>query len=72
MTTRPLRQIRQESLYSQRELSRLSGLSRLTIRRAEEGTVTPELSTIRKLSKVLEVEPAEVAEFARVIREWTR
>lgn len=66
--TKPLRQHRREALYSINELARLSGVSHMTIKSAENGTRTPQPATMRKLSAVLDVEPLEVAEFAAAIK----
>jgi transcriptional regulator with XRE-family HTH domain len=52
---------------SVRELSRQAGVSARTIYAIEHGEVSPSLSTIRKLSNVLGLEPIEVDEFRMTI-----
>lgn len=58
-----LREWRVARLYSIRRLAEEADLSPRTIHEAEHGRRTPSLETIRKLSQVLEVEPADVVEF---------
>ena len=55
-----LNDIRQRRALSQRELSKLAGVSRMTIVRLEAGGEDPFPTTIRKLAKALDVDPAEL------------
>ena len=63
---RPLRRVRLERLLSTRGLARAAGCTQATVISTERGR-RPTFATIRRLSEALEVAPAEVAEFARVI-----
>ena len=58
-----LREVRVHKLQSIRGLARTAGVSDKTIRSVEAGQSRPALSTIRKLSQALEVDPREVDEF---------
>jgi transcriptional regulator with XRE-family HTH domain len=53
-----LRRLRTASVLSQSDLADKSGVSKLTITRAEAGKVMPHPRTIRKLAAALGVEPA--------------
>lgn len=56
-----VKELRTERVMSLRELSELAGVSKDTIWRLEGGVSTnAHPSTIRKLAKALEVEPAEL------------
>lgn len=55
-----LKEIRQIRALSQRELSKLSGVSRVTIVRLEAGGEDPFPTTVRRLADALGVEPAEL------------
>jgi transcriptional regulator with XRE-family HTH domain len=57
-----LRNIRERRALSQRELSALSGVSRMTIVRLEAGGEDPFPTTVRKLAQALNVDPAELME----------
>jgi transcriptional regulator with XRE-family HTH domain len=56
-------EIRANRALSIRGLGKLAGVAPRTIFGIEHGDVVPTLSTIRKLSDALEVEPLEVDEF---------
>jgi transcriptional regulator with XRE-family HTH domain len=53
--------IRMREALSQRDLSKLSGISRETIYRLEGGRRTAHSSTVRKLAAALEVSPEVLA-----------
>ena len=55
-----LRELRLVKYITQRELAALSGVSLATIVRLVQGRQPPRISTVRKLAKVLEVEPGEL------------
>jgi len=55
-----LKDIRQRRALSQRELSKLAGVSRVTIVRLEAGGEDPFPTTVRKLAAALGVDPAEL------------
>jgi transcriptional regulator with XRE-family HTH domain len=57
-----LREIREAKFITQAELSEMTGIAEATISRIEHGLQSPRISTIRKLAKALEVEPAALAE----------
>ena len=58
-----LRELRVRKLYSIRGLAKAAGVSEKSIRAVEAGQWRPSLSTIRKLTELLEVDPMEVDEF---------
>jgi transcriptional regulator with XRE-family HTH domain len=59
MTALPrLREVRELRALSQRELAKLSGVSRVTIARLEAGGDDPYPRTVRKLAAALTVDPA--------------
>jgi transcriptional regulator with XRE-family HTH domain len=65
-----LRQWRQRRVLGTAELATLAGVTKPTIIAIEHGRVRAiKHRTIRKLSAALGVEPAEVAEFRRVLME---
>jgi transcriptional regulator with XRE-family HTH domain len=55
-----LRLLRKQSLLTQEELARRSGVAVSTIIRIERNQVEPHGSTIRKLAEALSVEPQEL------------
>lgn len=57
-----LREIRERRALSQRELSKLAGVSRVTIVRLEAGGEDPYPTTVRKLATALNVDPTELME----------
>jgi transcriptional regulator with XRE-family HTH domain len=61
-------EVRRSRLLSMRELAAKSGVSLKTISDIELGRTNPALSTIRKLSDALGVDPMEVNEFRDAIR----
>ncbi len=63
-----LREIRIRKLYSIRGLAEVAGLSDSTVRTVESGQVRPSLSTIRKLSTLLDIDPMEVDEFKEAMK----
>ena len=70
--TKTLRAWRAEQLLSTRRLAALSGSSNKTIVQIENGRQTPTFATIEKISRVLQVEPHEVTEFALALVERGR
>jgi transcriptional regulator with XRE-family HTH domain len=58
---------RRRRLWSIRELAQRAGVSPRTINTIELGRTTPSLSTVRKLSEALGIDPLEVDEFKDVI-----
>lgn len=67
-----LRAWRAEQLLSTRRLAALSGSSNKTIVQIENGRQTPTFATIEKISRVLQVEPRDVTEFALALAERGR
>ena len=59
-----LRRLREERVFSQRELARLAGLTHVTVWRLENGYAEARPATIRKLAGVLGVEPKELTKGA--------
>jgi transcriptional regulator with XRE-family HTH domain len=59
-----LRQLRKQSLMTQEELAKRSGVAVSTIIRIEHNQVEPHGSTIRKLAEALNVEPHELVKGA--------
>ncbi len=70
--TKTLRAWRAEQLLSSRRLAALSGSSNKTIVQIENGRQTPTFATIEKISRVLQVDPHEVTEFALALAERGR
>lgn len=70
--TKTLRAWRAEQLLSTRRIATLSGTSNKTIVQIENGRQTPTFATIDKISRVLQVEPREVTEFALALAERAR
>ncbi len=64
---RTLRQARAERMLTVRALAQAAGCSPYTVHQVETGQRTPQFDTIRRLSKALAVEPAEIAEFRRAL-----
>ena len=56
----PLRALRQRRCLSLRELKRLSGVAVSALAKFEAGEGDPQLSTLRKLAKALNVTVAEL------------
>ncbi|MDQ3549044.1 MAG: helix-turn-helix domain-containing protein [Chloroflexota bacterium] len=71
-TTKTLRAWRAEQLLSTRRLATVSGTSNKTIVQIENGRQTPTFATIEKISRVLQLEPREVHEFALALAERAR
>jgi transcriptional regulator with XRE-family HTH domain len=63
-----LAEARRTRLLSTRDLERVSGVTSKTINSIERGHTKPALSTIRKLSEALGIDPLEVDEFREAIR----
>lgn len=57
-----LRNLRRNSVLSQRELSRMTGVAFDTISRLETGKQRAQPKTVRKLANALGVEPRELIE----------
>lgn len=57
-----MRNLRRDSVLSQRELSRMTGVAFDTISRLETGKQRAQPKTIRKLANALGVEPRELIE----------
>ncbi len=67
--TKPLRVWRAEHLLSTRRLASEAGTSNKTIVQIENGRQTPTFATIEKITRVLQVDPREVSEFALALAE---
>jgi DNA-binding XRE family transcriptional regulator len=67
--TKPLRTWRAEQLLSTRQLAHEAGTSNKTIVQIENGRQTPTFATMAKITRVLQVEPREVTEFALALAE---
>lgn len=65
---KPLRAWRLEKLLSAARLAEAAGVSNRTVIDIEHGRVRPKLRTIARLTQALQVHPADVTEFAAVIR----
>jgi transcriptional regulator with XRE-family HTH domain len=70
--TKPLRVWRAEQLLSTRRLAAEAGTSNKTIVQIENGRQTPTFATIEKITRVLQVEPRDVSEFALALVERAR
>ena len=55
-----LKTLREEKVLSQRELASMAGLTQMTVWRIENGYRDARPQTIRKLARVLGVEPKEL------------
>jgi transcriptional regulator with XRE-family HTH domain len=58
---------RRLKLWSIRELAQRAGVATRTINAIELGRTTPSLSTIRKISATLGVDPIEIDEFREAL-----
>ena len=67
-----LRELRAKKLLTVRELARQSGTSEDGLYRIERGQWLPSLTTVRKLSATLNVDPEEVEEFKAAIDKAAR
>jgi transcriptional regulator with XRE-family HTH domain len=63
-----LSEVRRSRLLTMRALAAKAGVSLKTVNNVEMGHISPQLSTIAKLSEALGVDPMEVDEFRAVIR----
>lgn len=62
-----VREIREDLLYSQRELARIASMAHETVHRIESGERVDVLgSTVRKLAKALDVDPHDLLEGAEL------
>ncbi|WP_207757902.1 helix-turn-helix domain-containing protein [Clostridium botulinum] len=52
-----MEKVRKEKRLTQKELSRLSGVSQSTISEIENGAVSPRLLTVSKLAAALQINP---------------
>lgn len=68
-TMHRLRGLRVERALTQAALAREAGLDTATVNRLELGRRTPSLTTVRKLAKVLKVEPKVLMECGPVTAE---
>ena len=57
-----MRSLRRDSVLSQRELSRMTGVAFDTISRLETGKQRAQPKTVRKLARALGVEPRDLIE----------
>ena len=55
-----MKKLREEKVLSQRELASMAGLTQMTVWRIENGYRDARPGTIRKLARVLGVEPKEL------------
>jgi transcriptional regulator with XRE-family HTH domain len=55
-----LREFRSRRSLSQQELADLAGVSRTTVLKAESGKQQPRPKTLRKLARVLKIDPSEL------------
>ena len=55
-----LKELREKSVLSQRDLAETSGIAHATICRIETGKQKPTFKTIRKLAKALGVKPGDI------------
>jgi transcriptional regulator with XRE-family HTH domain len=55
-----MKRLREERVLSQRELASMAGLTQMTVWRIENGYRDARPQTIRKLARVLGVEPKEL------------
>ena len=68
---RPLATLRHERLMTVRQLAERAGLSVRAYHAVETGrTATPHPDTVRAICAALELEPAQVAEFAAIPDRW--
>lgn len=64
-----LQAVRAEHLMTTRDLAEASGVSRSTIYLYEHGKVVPRFGNIKKICRVLDVDPNDVEEFAKAIEQ---
>lgn len=64
-----LRAARAERLLSIRDLARAANVAPSTVHLIESGRSVPRPSIVRRIAAALEVEPAEIDEFERAIRQ---
>jgi transcriptional regulator with XRE-family HTH domain len=64
-----LRTARAERLLSIRDLARAADVAPSTIYLIESGRSVPRPSVVRRIAAALEVQPAEIEEFRRAIRQ---
>ncbi len=57
-----LKRLRQREALTQAELAEQAGIAEITLSRIERNVADPHMSTIRKLSRVLNVHPSELVE----------
>ena len=57
-----LRQLRERQALRQEDLAALAGIGKNTVNRIEKNRTEPHMTTIRKLARALDVEPAELVE----------
>ena len=55
-----LRQLREERALRQEDLAALAGIGKNTVNRIEKNHTEPHMTTVRKLARALEVDPAEL------------
>jgi len=55
-----LRQLREERALRQDELAERAGIGKNTVNRLEKNHTEPHMTTIRKLARALQVDPAEL------------
>jgi len=55
-----LRDLRVRRALRQEDLAELAGVGKNTVNRIERNTTEPHMTTIRKLARALEVDPAEL------------
>jgi len=67
-----MREARARKLLSMRALAEKAGVSLSTIQSIEDGRYLPRLTTVQKLSQVLDVQPEEVDEFRAAIEAAAR
>ncbi len=64
-----LREARADRMLSIRDLARAAEVAPSTVYLIESGRTVPRPSIVRRISAVLDVQPAEIDEFQRVIRQ---
>ena len=55
-----LRRFREERALRQEDLAELAGIGKNTVNRIERNRTEPHMTTIRKLARALDVEPADL------------
>ena len=66
---RPLKEVRKEKRIGVRRLSQLAPVSPRTVITTEKDESRPTLETIRKISRVLGVDPMDISEFRKALEE---